>query len=477
MTAFAAKILASLVTDKRFWKFIGALLIILVLIVTAVGTSCNAHNLQNYAAGQVASDFAPLVASVNSEIDNGQEINTQLLYSAYITLFDNQQYPDKDDVRSRLIKCFYAESTKKVAVTDTDGNPVLDEQGNKTYISKKVAVPVTDSTRIFQNIEKAFNIAIDDTKRQYIQNLSQMFINYSSDFLSDKVSAYDSLISKYCTQYGISEYTALISAIMQTESGGTGNDPMQCSESPNNKKYPQIHNGITDPDYSIDIGVQYFSSCLRAAKSKSPQDIPAISLALQGYNFGNGYISWAAKKGGYSQANAAEFSQIQAAKLGWDSYGDENYVSHVLRYYSTAGGGNQAGGVLGYPIQAGRYTVSSPFGLRADPTTGKAKFHKGIDFAAPLGTPIHAAETGTVIYAQFGTTPYTGYGNIVVIRHSTSLVSMYGHCSQLLVSSGQIVKKGQTIALVGSTGDSTGNHCHFEIRKGGESLDPMTYLK
>ena len=291
MNAATIRLILKALTDKRTWKIIGSVFVVIVLCVTAIGTSCTAHNLQTYASDKVASDFAPLVASVNSEIDNGQEINTQLLYSAYITLFDNQQYPDKDDVRSRLIKCFYTESTKKIAVTDADGNPVLNEQGSKTYISKKVFVPVTDSTRIFQNIEKAFGITIDDTKRQYIQNLSQMFINYSSDFLSDKVSAYDSLISKYCTQYGIPEYTALISAIMQTESGGTGNDPMQCSESPNNKKYPQIHNGITDPNYSIDIGVQYFSSCLRAAKSKSPQDIPAISLALQGYNFGNGYIS------------------------------------------------------------------------------------------------------------------------------------------------------------------------------------------
>jgi hypothetical protein len=477
MTAFAARVLASLVTDKRFWKFIGAILIILALVITAVGTSCNAHNLQHYATVQVASDFAPLVASVNADIENGQELNTQLLYAAYITLFDNQQYANKGDVRSRLIKCFYTESTKKIALTDADGNPVVDEQGNKTYTSKKVAVPVTDSARIFVNIEKAFSITIDETKQKYILNLSAIFIDYSSDSFSDKVAAYQPSINKYCTQYGISEYTALISAIMQTESGGTGSDPMQCSESPNNKKYPQIHNGITDSDYSISIGVQYFESCLRAAKCKSPQDIPAISLALQGYNFGGGYITWALAKGGYTQANAAMFSESQAKKLGWDSYGDVNYVSHVLRYYSAVGADNQTGGVLGYPIQPGKYTLSSPYGLRPDPTTGKAKFHKGIDMAAPLSTPVHASEGGIVIYAQFGTIPYTGYGNIVVIRHSSSFVSMYGHCSKLLVSSGQIVKKGAVIALVGSTGDSTGNHCHFEVRENDKSVDPMAYLK
>lgn len=474
MTATAVKLLASLVTDKRFWKFVGAIFVIIVLVFTAVGTSCTAHNLQTYAAGQVASEFAPLISSVNSEIEDGQQLNTQLLYSAYITLFDNQQFPNKDDVRSRLIRCFYTESTKKIEVTDDNGNPVLDDKGNKTYISKKIAVPVTDSTSIFQNIEKKFSITIDETQRQYMQSLAQLFIDDSSYSLSDKVSAYDSIINRYCKQYGISQYTALISAIMQTESGGSGDDPMQCSESPNNTKYPQVHNGITDPDYSINIGIKYFSSCLRAAKSKSPQDISGISLALQGYNFGNGYIAWALKKGGYTQSNAAEFSQMEAAKMDWDSYGDVNYVSHVLRYYSTVGEGN---GILGYPIPVGKYTISSPFGFRSDPTTGKTLFHKGVDMAAPSGTPIHASEGGIVVYAQFGTSPYSGYGNIVVIRHSSSLITMYGHCSKLLVSTGQVVKKGAVIALVGSTGDSTGNHCHFEVRVNDKSVDPMSYLK
>lgn len=124
----------------------------------------------------------------------------------------------------------------------------MDSKGNKTYISKKIVEPVTDSTSIFQNIAKEFSITINETQRQYMKNLAQLFVDDSSYSLSDKVSAYDSIISKYCNQYGIPQYTALISAIMQTESGGTGDDPMQSSESPNNTKYPHVHNAITDPD-------------------------------------------------------------------------------------------------------------------------------------------------------------------------------------------------------------------------------------
>ncbi len=416
MSAAAAKIIIKLATDKRFWKFVGGLLVVVVLIVTAVGTSCTAHNLQSYAAEQVAKDFAPLISSVNSEIEDGEELNTPLLYAAYITLFDNPQYQDKDTVRSQLIRCFYSETAKKIEVTDGNGNPVLDDKGNKTYITQKVTVPVTDNTKIFQSIENAFGIAIDETKRQYTLSLSQILIDYTSSSLSENVTAYESIVSKYCMQYGIPEYTSLVLAVMQNESGGTGNDPMQCSESPYNTKYPQKHNSITDPEYSIDIGLKYFASCLKAAKCKSLEDIPSISLALQGYNFGNGYIAWALEKNGYTQENAVEFSQMEATKLGWDSYGDINYVSHVLRYYSTTGEDNPNGGMFGYPIQVGKYTITSLFGSRTDPTGGGAEFHKGVDFAAPYATPIHASESGTVIYAQFGSYPYTGYGNIIVIR-------------------------------------------------------------
>jgi murein DD-endopeptidase MepM/ murein hydrolase activator NlpD len=248
---------------------------------------------------------------------------------------------------------------------------------------------------------------------------------------------------------------------------------MQCSESPYNTKYPREPNSITDPEYSINVGVEYFASCLSAAKCKSPQDISGISLALQGYNYGGGYIAWAIKRdGGYTQGNAQVFSEMKKEQLGTSVYGNPDYAQKVLSYYNSS----ESGG-FSYPIQKGLYSISSPFGIRLDPMTGKTENHKGVDFAAPLGTPIHAGASGTVIYAQFGSFPYGGYGNVVVIRHSSSLISLYGHCSKLLVAQGQTVQQGQEIALVGSTGDSTGNHCHFEIRQNNNSVDPINYLK
>ena len=152
--------------------------------------------------------------------------------------------------------------------------------------------------------------------------------------VSTEVEAYRPLIRLYAAQHGIPEYEDLIAAVMMQESGGQGSDPMQCSESGYNTRYPHSPNSITDPEYSIDMGIQALANALQMASVESPIDLANISLALQGYNFGNGYISWAlANYGGYSELNAIEFSDMMAARLGWSGYGDKAYVSHVLRYY------------------------------------------------------------------------------------------------------------------------------------------------
>ena len=150
--------------------------------------------------------------------------------------------------------------------------------------------------------------------------------------VSAEVEAYEPLIRQYANQYGIGEYVELIKAIMMQESGGRGLDPMQCSEGSFNTKYPKQPNGITDPEYSISCGVQEIKSCLERAGVKNPLDMENIKLALQSYNYGNGYLEWAKARGGYTLANAAEFSDMMAQRMGWSSYGDKQYVPHVLQY-------------------------------------------------------------------------------------------------------------------------------------------------
>ena len=165
--------------------------------------------------------------------------------------------------------------------------------------------------------------------------------------VSAEVEAYRPLIRLYAAEHGIPEYEDLIAAVMMQESGGQGTDPMQCSESGFNTRYPHYPNGITDPEYSIDVGIQNLADCLHLSGVDSPIDLDRISLALQGYNYGSGYIGWAlANYGGYSELNAIEFSDMMAARIGSSGYGDKAYVSHVLRYYpigrSFMGEGNAA---------------------------------------------------------------------------------------------------------------------------------------
>ena len=152
--------------------------------------------------------------------------------------------------------------------------------------------------------------------------------------VSGEVEAYRPLIRLYAAQHGIPEYEDLIAAVMMQESGGQGTDPMQCSECGFNTRYPHYPNGITDPEYSIDVGIQNLADCLQLSSVESPIDLDRISLALQGYNYGSGYIYWVlANYGGYSELNAIEFSDMMAARIGSSGYGDKAYVSHVLRYY------------------------------------------------------------------------------------------------------------------------------------------------
>jgi|GEM_PF-5534882 len=110
--------------------------------------------------------------------------------------------------------------------------------------------------------------------------------------------------------------------------------------------------------------------------------------------------------------------------------------------------------------------LSSPFGFRW------GRMHEGIDLAVPHGTPITATEAGRVTYSGWA----EGYGNFVVVDHGAGFSSRYGHASKLLVRSGQKVKKGQTIALVGSTGHSTGPHLHFELVSQGKHLNPLPFI-
>ena len=151
--------------------------------------------------------------------------------------------------------------------------------------------------------------------------------------LSPEVIAYEETITRYAEENGIVDYVPILAAIMMQESKGLGDDPMQCSESVFNTKYPRVPNGIADPEYSIECGVKTFADCLNRANVKDKSDTEHLYLAIQGYNYGNGYIEWAISNfGGYSKYNAQLFSDEMKAKLNASTYGDPEYVDHVMQY-------------------------------------------------------------------------------------------------------------------------------------------------
>lgn len=140
--------------------------------------------------------------------------------------------------------------------------------------------------------------------------------------------------------------------------------------------------------------------------------------------------------------------------------------------YSSSGSSASPGRLL-WPVPSTRY-VSSPYGYRIHPIYGTSRFHSGIDIATSSGNDIVAAESGTVILASYG---YNGgYGNYIIIDHGNGLTTRYAHCSSLYVSVGTKVSRGQRIAAIGSTGASTGPHCHFEVRINGNTQNPMNYV-
>ena len=133
-------------------------------------------------------------------------------------------------------------------------------------------------------------------------------------------------------------------------------------------------------------------------------------------------------------------------------------------------------GIFQWPLPQS-YTITSLFGYREDPFTGEVAYHGGTDIAAPGGTPILAAADGTVSVAN-GTDSWGGsYGYHVKIGHADSFETLYAHCSSICVTEGQQVKQGEVIAYVGTTGSSTGNHLHFEVRQNGERMDALGFFK
>lgn len=192
------------------------------------------------------------------------------------------------------------------------------------------------------------------TAEAYAENMTRFFGTDASGVatanVSDEVLAYRPAVERAAAKYGMSDYVDLILAVMMQESGGRYLDVMQAAEGGFNTRYPHVPNGITDPEYSIECGVQELKYALDKAGCTGPTDLDRIKLALQGYNYGSGYIDWAMERdGGYTKENAIAYSDMMCARPSWpySRYGDKEYVDHVLQYYiiTNTGGSYPANGM------------------------------------------------------------------------------------------------------------------------------------
>lgn len=302
-------------------------------------------------------------ASINDSYAYNISVNANLLISQFCASQDNYENINlrklKSLIRKNKDRLFsYDVATETVTmevVVEGGAEGENSPEGNENTEPQTKTVTFTRHTYTVQYAGDAYFAdhvfhLTDEQKelaQDYAENLTTFFGNAASGAamainLSDEVLSYRPAVERIAAKYGMSEYVELILAVMMQESGGRGLDVMQATEGSFNTKYPHKPNGITDPEYSIECGIQELKYALEKAGCTGPTDLDRIKLALQGYNYGSGYIDWAMERdGGYTKENAIAFSDMMCARPSWpyDRYGDKEYVEHVLRYYQITNNG------------------------------------------------------------------------------------------------------------------------------------------
>lgn len=270
--------------------------------------------------------------------------------------------------------------------------------------------------------------------------------------------------------YGSEPYVELMLAMIQILSGGApiGNDPCNVTRwfSPD------------EEDMTAHKSIKYVAERLFAAERAhqehenfaSPYKCDNVLMSVvQGGMMGTGYTREYEK---YSISNATDYYNSHRAE--YDEKGvtpDLTFANSVSKIYHTISMGDYGSGVLRNPCPGA--TISSEFGGRESPGGIGSTNHKGRDYAASTGTPIYAAGSGTV--TQVSTS--SARGKYCIIDHGNNMSTLYQHCSEILVHTGQRLSVGQQIAKVGNTGNSTGPHLHFEVHINEEPVDPRLYLQ
>lgn len=336
------------------------------------------------------------------------------------------------------------------------------KKGLKHTLFKKVVIPAIGLVCIFFIVVIVGTVAIIAGGNAAAESTEEL----TYDSFSKQVEAYRYRVQRIAQDEGIGEFTNHLLCIMQVSTQGIGTDVMNAGEFESNLQYPKERGMITDPQYSIICGVQEFKTLLGLVGVKDANDTQRLLIVYQAYHFNRRYIDFAGST--YTPENARSFLDSFSFGNQYNVY----FAQQVNAYLTKITGSTGSSKLFIYPLKD-YHSISSPFGYRDSPTMGNYELHTGTDFPAPKNTPVLASADGVVEAAGWST---AGYGNRVMIRHSVTYVTLYAHNTSLAVSVGQYVKQGDVIAYVGTTGNSTGNHCHFEIRVNGKCVDPMPYL-
>lgn len=275
-------------------------------------------------------------------------------------------------------------------------------------------------------------------------------------------------------------FLPVLLAIASQESGGRVPDIFQSSESLG------LPRNSIGPEDSIEQGVKYFKQLADAVGIENASD-EGLNLVLQSYNFGEGFIDYAKERGGYSQETAESFSEHMASQMGWSSYGDPNYISHVSKYIGGSASGAIEGEIVGdmaLPLSKDAFMndLICNIGCYFDATSNTP--HPGYDWGVPRGTPVYSMVDGTVVEISEGspdnpqgiplsqalTMDLGNYIRIIPDNNKGVVLSYFhltGAGNGVMVEKGMKVKKGQVIGHSGNSGRTTGDHLHVEMLVGG----------
>lgn len=407
------------------------------------------------------------IATVNAQMEDGDSLDAYRVKAIFYSLFFGAESPSWLEHR-KYVDCFVAYEERTRTVENEDGTT-----SEETYT---VAVPITSLPAIYNNIRTLFGEAITYEDQA---NASEIYYRAlygtAAPIESDDSAMWEDWIPDQLDGF-----------FSDLPAGETGVEAVRLGLSRLGDPYSQEKRGqgsYTDCSYLVQWVYKKLGINLPGTAAAQGKYCVDNGLTISKSSLAPGdLVFWSHKPNGRfmnithvgiyaGDGKVVDASSSKGRVVYRDLFDSDKQVLYARPYAETKKA--SADGFISPLGKGWRAMVTSEFGGRTDPLTGKWVGHSGLDLGAAKGTSIRSAKAGTVKTVVYGS---TGYGYYLTIDHGNGMVTLYGHCSQILVREGQTVKAGETIAKVGSTGRSTGNHLHFEVRINGSAKNPRNYL-